>query len=437
MRSPAELEEAACFFKIAGQGSGRVYDVPGELFGGSDVPVSKGDSEIVAAFALLGAAAGHLAWVHEIDLPLGRVICDSGDPAATPCYDDQTFASRFNSAFASKFHPGRMLIVERLVAEALPLLDRGIADLDANSLLARTAISSPGLDALRTMVQAAFQSIQNGTVALPHVTPALSVNFKALFESPRNPKNLGVPPLLYSEECDVDYCWTSTELDIRFVERYFEGRINADWENGSYDWSDDDCRQRCLRRDRRAIAQVRQRRPLTIGIPCSARFVPVLLAVAVSACGDAETQSRLDVDRDDDGAVTKVTATWNYRSGEVDVDLTLTTDYSDMACVTTAHLWVNEVAATPDIYRLEATECALLALTEHGDIVLRESPTDHDWSTEPLNVDTGSSRLELGPWTAAIEGALSYHFILHRSGVRYRLRLSQARHAGRAVKSWF
>jgi hypothetical protein len=38
----AELEEAACFFKLAAQGSGSVYTIPGVLFGGSDVPMSKG-----------------------------------------------------------------------------------------------------------------------------------------------------------------------------------------------------------------------------------------------------------------------------------------------------------------------------------------------------------------------------------------------------------
>jgi hypothetical protein len=236
----AELEHAACFFKIASQGSGHVYDVPGVLFGGSDVPFSKGDTELIAAFTLLGAAAGHLAWVHEIDMPLRQIICDSDDEAASPCLSDREFASRFNQAFASDFHPGRLLIVERLVAEALPLLDQGIADLDGTSLIVRNGVSSAGLDAMRTMVQAGLQSIQNGGVTLPRVTPAIPMNLKALFENPRNPKNVGAV-LEFQEECDIDgYCWSSTGIDLGFVDRFFEGRIDADWENGDYEYLDND-----------------------------------------------------------------------------------------------------------------------------------------------------------------------------------------------------
>jgi hypothetical protein len=134
-----------------------------------------------------------------------------------------------------------------------------------------------------------------------------------------------------------------------------------------------------------------------------------------SGCGDSEASSWLEVEHDDAGDTTRVTATWTYRSNEVDVDLTLVTDYSGMDCVTTARLWVNDATSAPDTYRLEATECATLALTEEGDIVLRESPTGHDWSSESLRVDTGRSRLDLGPWTAAADGAITYRFTLSSS----------------------
>jgi len=144
-----------------------------------------------------------------------------------------------------------------------------------------------------------------------------------------------------------------------------------------------------------------------------ARLAPVLLAALGSACGDAESKSRLEVERDDGGAATSVTATWTYRSSEVDVDLTLTTDYTGMDCVTTARLWVNDATSTADTYRLDPTECSVLALTEQGDIVLRESPTGHDWSTETLSVDTGEERLELGPWTSGDTVAVTYRFTLN------------------------
>ena len=149
--------------------------------------------------------------------------------------------------------------------------------------------------------------------------------------------------------------------------------------------------------------------------PSGSSFLVAALALALLSCGEVETTSRLDVDRDDAGEARRVTAEWTYRSGEVDVDLTVITDYSGTGCVTTARLWVNEAAATPETHRLGDTECPVLALTEQGDLVLYGSPTGHDWSKEMLRVDTDRKHIELGPWTAPIAGALTYRFTLSSS----------------------
>lgn len=138
----------------------------------------------------------------------------------------------------------------------------------------------------------------------------------------------------------------------------------------------------------------------------------VALVALLAGCGDAETTSDLDVERDPDGNPLRATATWTYRSGEVDVDLTLNTDYSGEACVTTARLFVNDAASTAETHVLDDTECSVLALTETGDIVLREVATGHDWSKETLHVDTGDERIELGPWTPNADGAVTYRFTL-------------------------
>ena len=141
-------------------------------------------------------------------------------------------------------------------------------------------------------------------------------------------------------------------------------------------------------------------------------IVSVAFAALLAGCGEAETTSDLDVERDPHGNVERATATWTYRSGEVDVDLTLDTDYSGAACVTTARLFVNDAASTAETHVLDDTECSVLALTEAGDIVLREVVTGHDWSTESLDVDTEGERIELGPWTPDADGALTYRFTL-------------------------
>jgi hypothetical protein len=231
----AELEEAACFFDIAGQGTGHVFDIPGVLFGGSDVPISKGDAEIIASLSLSGAALGHVAWMHEISMPLNRLICE--DEASCPT--DQQYVTEFNAAFASNFHGGRLEVVKRLVTQALPLLDRGLADLDGSSLFVRDAKSTAGLDALRTLVQASNDSLANGEMPLPRVTPALLIDWKELFGTARNPKSAG-PLLRYEETVEDGETYTSVELNTTFLQRYFAGRIDADWENGDYDWTDEE-----------------------------------------------------------------------------------------------------------------------------------------------------------------------------------------------------
>jgi hypothetical protein len=37
-------------------------------------------------------------------------------------------------------------------------------------------------------------------------------------------------------------------------------------------------------------------------------------------------------------------------------------------------------------------------LSQDGDLVLFELKTGHDWSTQPLRVDTDQETIELGPW---------------------------------------
>jgi hypothetical protein len=147
----------------------------------------------------------------------------------------------------------------------------------------------------------------------------------------------------------------------------------------------------------------------------SSPFFITTLVVALAGCGGVDASSRLEIEHDDAGDTTRVTGDWTYRSAEVDVDLTVTTDYSGTGCVTTARLWVNEAAASPETHRLRATACPMLALTEQGDIVLHDSPTGHDWSTEELRVDTERKHIELGPWTASTADAVTYRFTLSSS----------------------
>ena len=139
-----------------------------------------------------------------------------------------------------------------------------------------------------------------------------------------------------------------------------------------------------------------------------------LLLFVPLGCGGNAISSRLEIERDDadSGGVATARGTWTYLSAEVDVTATLLSERSDDRCSTTAKLTVNEATASPVDYRLDETDCSVLALTEGGDIVLYGLPTGHDWSPESLRVDTDAERIELGPWTPSVPNAPSYLFTL-------------------------
>jgi hypothetical protein len=134
-------------------------------------------------------------------------------------------------------------------------------------------------------------------------------------------------------------------------------------------------------------------------------------------CESPTSTSRLEVQRTDGGALdgstaTTISVTWTYRSGEVDVDATLVTSESADGCSTIGRLVIDTATASPTRYALADTPCSALRLTDTGDIVMYELPTGHDWSSEPLKVDTSAELIELGPWAPGVDGGVDYRFTL-------------------------
>lgn len=131
------------------------------------------------------------------------------------------------------------------------------------------------------------------------------------------------------------------------------------------------------------------------------------------ACGDPSTRSGLEVS--EQGDTTEYRATWEYSSFELDVDLSLVTLENEDVCSSRGSLAINDVVSATERYELAPTDCALLRLDEHGDIVMSEQPTGHDWTEEELAVDTDRELMTLGPVTlippASTESA-SYRFTL-------------------------
>jgi len=146
------------------------------------------------------------------------------------------------------------------------------------------------------------------------------------------------------------------------------------------------------------------------------RGVAPVLFFALVCCEGRATYSDFDIQHDvADGSATGLTTStgsWTYGSWEVDVVVSLVTEREEGGCVTTASLSVDTATASPKRYGLVATDCSVLALTEAGDIVLYGSPTGHDWSTQPLRVDTDRELIVLGPWITPEPEATTYLFTI-------------------------
>lgn len=146
-----------------------------------------------------------------------------------------------------------------------------------------------------------------------------------------------------------------------------------------------------------------------------ALWLHLLFGAATGACGGTHTASSLDVDEGQAGASgrtpTTARAEWDYRSTEVDIHLTLQTTEDSAGCETSSRLVIDEALASPETYSLDEFPCDQLRLTTDGDVIVLGLGAGHDWSTEPLAVDTSAETLRLGPWTPEGQDA-AYTFTL-------------------------
>jgi hypothetical protein len=146
----------------------------------------------------------------------------------------------------------------------------------------------------------------------------------------------------------------------------------------------------------------------------SRRDAPLALAfgLLVAGCEGDDSSSKLDVTMHDDTIERR--AEWKYTSFEVDVVLTLITRVDPESCISVGTLTVDEALASKTRYDLLPTDCTEIELTDQGDIVLHGDPTNHDWSTESLSVDTDAETITLGPvaLTNAEGEAVSIRFTL-------------------------
>jgi hypothetical protein len=131
-----------------------------------------------------------------------------------------------------------------------------------------------------------------------------------------------------------------------------------------------------------------------------ARGSIAIVALAFSlamACADASTESNLVVTPATEDSPEIIQADWKYGSGEVDVQVSLRTTRGE-PCVSIGRVRVNEALEDVTHYYTPDTACDVLRIEANGDVVMNDGVTGHDWSREPLAVDTDRERIHLGPW---------------------------------------
>jgi hypothetical protein len=136
----------------------------------------------------------------------------------------------------------------------------------------------------------------------------------------------------------------------------------------------------------------------------------VLLLALAGGCEGEHTSSKLEVTEASSERPAMVEASWQYRSGEVDVGILLRTTHAER-CTSSARVSVDQALNGVDIYRMPATDCDTLRIDEDGDLVLFDEKTGHDWAHEALDVNTDRELIRLGPWIDR-KNAIEYRFEL-------------------------
>jgi hypothetical protein len=132
------------------------------------------------------------------------------------------------------------------------------------------------------------------------------------------------------------------------------------------------------------------------------------------ACADASTVSKLDITPATASTPEIIDAEWSYASGEVDVQVSLRTTRSSPRqepCVSIGRVRIDEALEDVQHYYTPELACDVLRIDRNGDVVVNDAATGHDWSAEPLDVDTERERIHLGPWRDAGR-AITYELVL-------------------------
>jgi hypothetical protein len=240
-----EVAAARCFFDKAALGSGKVFELPGDVFAGGDLALSGGDAKLLGAFSALGAAMLELGTAYETKLPLRQLLCwvaDNLDERAD-CPKASSFVASLNDAWrGGSVRHDRFAAARSLLAMGARDFEQGVSRLDETSAFVANAVSMPAWSHLADVARAIQRSLDTGSTAFPGVTPGVHFDLAAFFASPPRLSAIATPLATYSEDCE-DFgegpeCYREVELDPAYLEAFFDA-TDIDWD-GDYEWLAED-----------------------------------------------------------------------------------------------------------------------------------------------------------------------------------------------------
>ncbi len=216
----AELTTAADECARAGE-AGASFAVPGALWGGDDLTATPGDLLVVAGLADLAAGAVLIGGAYRFPLELAP-LCPAGD-----CVEKVDFAARVNGAVGALRGAASIERARPIVSTGLDRLARGLARLDSDSALTRTAQSSAGIDGTRRWAEELRRSLDGSAVTLTDFSPAIRVDASRFFTAPPDPDAIAADMLVIEDG------------QLVFVEAFLDGlfgpSLDLDWQDGRYD----------------------------------------------------------------------------------------------------------------------------------------------------------------------------------------------------------
>ncbi len=222
-------ELAACYFKAAGKGAtGRVFEIPGSVFGAGPVPVNGADSEVLGAACQSIGAGVRILRAYDLPMQLSGLLCG----ASVACLKDEDAVTRVNAGIGALVSPELVHGTRDLLIDAAGLTASALLKLGPEGLILRSAETAPALDRYAAYLAWARDALAGNNPPVPQVTPQLQIDLAGVFAAPPDPSKIANKPFFY-ERLDAG------GGQVGAVEAYFRAAFpalqNLGWTSAFWD----------------------------------------------------------------------------------------------------------------------------------------------------------------------------------------------------------